>query len=333
MTDDAFAQPAAQPVQSGRTPTVRNGRYRFWNPETETFDTWSRVSTFAKAIDDTKALTDWLVRQAVIGIGIRPDLHALAASLDPDDYRAGMDIAKQAQDAAGARTGANKGTALHAFAEAVDRGDDISHAPEAWRKDAFAYAAALKEARLEPVPDLMERTVMIPDLKLVGRFDRVYRHVPTGRLLIGDLKTTVKIDYTWGQIAVQEAAYAHAAAYWDVERDEWIPMPALDLSIGVVAHVLVGTGQATMRLVDIERGWAGAQLASGVRAYRSGARSLQLPLERLTGNADTPLARIGRAVSREELSAIWQELYPRSEWTTELQAAGMRRSAELALHS
>lgn len=325
-TADVFADPT--PV-SERAPHVRNGRYRLYDPEAGKMNTWSRVSTFAKAISDQAGLMDWMGRMVAKGVGLRTDLQALACATPLEDKATLRRVAEQAKEAAQASAGANKGTAMHSFCEAADRGESTAHAPAEWQRDIDGYRKALADCGLTVVPELVERYVIIPAFQLCGRLDRVYR-TKDGRLVIGDLKTTVNIDYTWDQIGIQLGLYANAAYYWDDERDAWVPMPELDKRVGVVAHVLVGAGRTEIRPVNIEAGYAGASLAKQVREYRSKAKTMVLPLDVLgSSQAELFAARLREAQSPAVLSQVWREASALGCWTAELEQIGKQRLAEL----
>ncbi len=89
---------------------------------------YTRVSTLAKAIDDTEGLTQWKLRQAIIGLTRRSDLISLAAS-KTDDKATLNRVAKEAMDAADSGAAANTGTALHSFTETADLKGDLTRVP------------------------------------------------------------------------------------------------------------------------------------------------------------------------------------------------------------
>lgn len=333
ITEDApaFSQPPARTGERprGRAPYVNgNSRYRIFNPAVGRMDTVSRVSTFAKAIADLRGLNLWEQRMIVHGIGLRTDLHDLAVSTPLSDTQTLQDIAKQAREAAKARTGANRGTAMHNITESVDRGHDISHAPPEWRARARAYRDELDTHGFDVVPDMIERYVFNERFQLCGRFDRVLRRRSDGALLIGDVKSSANIGYSWGEIAIQLALYATAEWFWDEPRDEWLPMPAIDRTHAVVMHTELDAETTTLYPeIDIVAGLRGAELAEQVRSWRSVGSTLCGPPAQVGG--PTYAERLERAVTVGELSAVWHEASVRGEWTPELEAIGKASQARI----
>ena len=252
---------------------------------------WTRASTFAKSISDTYTLSQWAQRMAIKGITLREDLYALAAATPLEDKDTLNDIAERAKDAAGAKAAAALGTAVHAFTEQYDRGQEPT-VPAAWRPDVDAYAALTRALGLRFDASLIERTVAVSSIGklnsaagVAGTFDRIatvtqnveladgltlgdYR-VDVGDRLIVDLKTGRDLSYGWYEIAIQLALYANADAIWDRHSNTYYPMPEVNKKLGLVIHLPVGKGEATAYWVDIERGWRGAQLAEMVREWRN----------------------------------------------------------------
>jgi hypothetical protein len=292
---------------------------------------WTRVSTYAKSISDMYSLTQWEQRMVAKGIGLRSDLYALACATPVEDSKTLNEVAEKAKEAAAASKGANLGTALHSFTEAVDRGLDPM-VPAEWRADVDAYRAQMDRYGLTAVPEYIERVVVIPELNLAGKFDRVLEWVGPQLEsvdLIGDVKTTQRIEFSWIEIAVQLACYAHASHIWDPVSESYTPMPAVDLERAVVMHVPAGGGVCDLYDIDIAKGWEVAQLCAQVRAARS-FKSYAQPLdldspESVNGYAD----RLRTAASVGELSAIWKEASAAGKWTHDLEVTGMARKSEL----
>jgi hypothetical protein len=308
-------------------------RYLLPDPVTGGKDVpWTRVSTYAKSISDMYGLTQWEKRMVAKGIGLRSDLYALACATPIEDRKQLDDLASQAKAAAEASRGANLGTALHSFTESLDRGLEPV-VPAEWRADVDAYRAQMSRHNLQAVPEYIERVVVIPELNLAGKYDRLLRSAIGNYdlgLFVGDVKTTQRIEFSWMEIAVQLACYAHANHIWDPVTESYTPMPAVDLKRAVVMHVPAGGGVCDLYDIDIAKGWEVAQLCAQVRAARS-FKSYAQPLaeqrspEPVNGYAD----RLRTAASVGELSAIWKEANAAGKWTHDLEVTGMARKSEL----
>lgn len=305
----------SKPPASNDVPRDRWGRYLLPHPDTGQTQPWSRATTIAKSVADTFALSMWQQRMAVKGLTMRPDLYALACgydvSADKDDLNA---VCEQSRAAAGDKVAANLGTAMHAFTAAVDQGQK-PNIPPTMRSDVDAYSAALQAYGLEIVPQMIEKRVVTTASSegIAGTFDRVYRatrdvdlkmadkrvlHLKAGEHVIGDLKTGRDLSYGWGEIAIQEAIYAHAInehGIWDPEGKEWDllplgasegtdgPMPStVREDVGIVVHLPIqkkaGAPACVLYAVDLEQGWQALELCMKVRKWRK-AKQLAAPLE------------------------------------------------------
>jgi len=320
--DDPFGRPPARP--SGNAPYVNgNHRYSIVDPETGQRAQCSRVSTYAKTISDMAALHLWEQRNVVKGLTARESLYALACSTPWEDDKAIQAIAERAREAAGASDGAHRGTALHNFTEAVDRGQPI-HGPEGYLADAAAYAQALRDHQITIDPALIEAVVYVPRFQLVGRIDRV-AHSPLWGNHVEDLKTARNIWKTWCEITIQLACYAHASHWWDNARDAWVPMPAVSQTDALVAHALVGTAETTFYRVPVELGWRAAELCESARAWRRSEERLPTACDPLDL---AYVDRVRSATSVADLRAVWAEAEPAGLWTPELErmALGVQKA-------
>lgn len=240
------------------------GRYLLPDPETGKERPWTRATTFAKTVAETSGLMRWQCRMVAKGVATRPDLYALAAST-PIDNKATLDkIAEDAKEAAAASSGANLGTALHAFTEQLDAGGKIV-VPAPWDADITAYQIATRTAGIRVDPKHIERIVVVRDLGVAGTLDRIV--AVDGRVAIADVKTGKDLSYSWGEIAIQLALYAHADAMWD--DGAYLPMPDVSQDIALVIHLPVGRARCDLYEVDIAAGWWAAQMCEDVRTWRS----------------------------------------------------------------
>lgn len=259
--DDPFSGPGDKEFGD-----VVNGRYYFPDPDTGKPKHWTRVTTFAKSVSDTYLLSLWQQRMAVKGITMRPDLLARAASLDVKNDREKMnEVVESAKEAAGSASRANLGSALHSFTESHDRGDN-PRVPKPWDDDLTAYVKLCEKAGLQPLPDMIERTVLNLTFGLAGTLDRAVQH--DGQRKILDLKTGTSLDWGWGEIGVQLYSYASADFIWNADLGEWEKLEPLDCSEALVIHLPVGEKTAYLYRIDLEDGEAGAYLCRQVRAWR-----------------------------------------------------------------
>lgn len=258
-------------------------RYRLPHPETGKAGGFTRATTFAKSISDTFALNQWALRMGGDGLVMRPDL--LMALASTSEAREKNKIMEQAKEAAGAKVGANLGTALHAFSEAIDRGE-TPNIPPPYRPHMTAYTALMDQYGLEVVE--IEKIVLCQTYDIAGTLDRIVRFTrdvevdlvgggtytfKKGTLAILDLKTGKDLSYGWLEISIQLAIYAQAEHLWDKETLTWSPMyPEIDKEVALVVHLPATapgeTVKATMYAVDVSAGWSNADLCAQVRAAR-----------------------------------------------------------------
>jgi hypothetical protein len=232
--------------------------------------TYTRVSTLAKVLDDTRALMDWNARITALGLAKSEDLIAAIATTDPDDKKTLNKIVAQAKERAQSTAKATIGTAVHAATEIVDRGGDLNGLPDKVKLDALAYRATLDQWQLEPLA--AELFVVNVEADAAGTFDRLLQG--PNRCLVADVKTSGNPDthkYAGLAWAIQIAVYARAKP-WLPGRGivEWadLGLPEPDLDRGLVVHIVQGTGQVRLHSVDLRAGWIGALLARDVIAVR-----------------------------------------------------------------
>lgn len=278
MADAGTQDPRPEP------PRDRWGRYLIPHPTTGEPQAWTRATTFAKTCADTFGLEKWGLRMALLGVARRPDILARIASItDPDDrdQKKLLDqLAQQAKDIAGTSAGSNLGSALHSFTESIDLGRPVT-VPPPWDADVAAYRNALADGGVIVDPAHVERIVTVPELELAGTFDRLVT-LPDGRRVVADLKTGKELSYSWGEIAIQLALYAHADTIYDVATGKHQPMPEVDRTQALVMHLPVGKATCTLWLVDIAAGWDMAQVCKTVRTWRK-RKNLAAPYTAVAG--------------------------------------------------
>lgn len=281
----------------------RWGRYLLPHPQTGKVQAWTRATTFAKALSDEFALSQWSQRMVVKGLTLRPDLVSLASTLDVKADRDQMNkLVEQAKDAAGQKTKANEGTARHSFTEIVDRGGSIEDVHPSGRADVAAYVDALAQWELIPIPHLIERKTAVQDLGVAGTLDRIYRDAD-GEYVIGDLKTG-NIEYEAFKIQIQLALYTHGvnqSGVWDPDRERWDTrgIPPVRTDYGIVMHLPVGSAQCTVYKVNLTEGWEDAHLCAKVRARRN----RRVALKKYEPSWEERFAAVR---TREQASSLWR---------------------------
>lgn len=338
-------------AKTDEVPRDRWGRYLLPDPtgKVRGRTAYTRATTFAKSCSDTYTLSMWGERMVAHGLAIRPDLYALACSTPLTNRDALNKVTEQAKEAAGAKSRASLGTALHTFTEQYDRGAP-STAPVSLAPEVVAYASLVTQLGIEMVA--IERVVVVPEMGVAGTFDRIgrlSRDLPTtfgvikaDEHVIVDLKTGRDLSYGWGEIAVQLALYSRGAGMWRQGTDKYDPMPAVRQDVALVIHLPVREdpateATATLHAVDLAEGWRAAQLCHEVRQWRK-HRELahEIVVSETAPTAPAPALRaptyeerIAAASSTAELSVIWRDARSRGLWTSRLADLGREQAAQL----
>lgn len=264
------------------TPIKRDrwGNYVLPHPDTGAEQSWTRVTTVARAGEDQHNLTGWKLRTAVRGMAERGDLAARLCA-DYGDDRVADAVVVEATEYAGGTVAATYGTAMHRFTELADGGETIDHIPGEAGRDLAAYREAIEAHGLVPVA--IEAVVCLPDLGVAGTLDRVMTR--RDESWITDLKTGARVY--WDAVAVQLALYANATHIWN--GTGWDPMPHVDRSVGLVVHLPRGEATCTVWQVDIAAGWEAVNLCMAIRAWRK-RRDLSAPFDPDASSPTTPAA-------------------------------------------
>lgn len=220
---------------------------------------YTRVSTLAKTLDDKTALTKWMQRQVVIGLGRRPDLVAKASAVTNDKEL--NSIVKEAESAAESSRAANVGTAIHGWTERVDEGIAISEFPVEYRDDLAAYRETMQGIRVIAT----EVFVVTDEVQAAGTFDRLVQ-LPDGRIMVADIKTgRNEPDYPLGA-TTQIAIYSRGHKYTHENgRTKHLPSIGVDQNHGLLIHLPAGTGTCNLYLLDLNTGWKLARVAANVK--------------------------------------------------------------------
>jgi len=245
---------------------------------------YTRPTTIADTLDDRHNLELWMQRQVLKGSIARPDLHALAATTDPDDKAALNKLCSQLRDAAASDAGANMGTAVHAAVELFNRNGTVL---EHFRSDVEAYGAALAAAGATVDAEHVEQFVVNDDVGAAGTFDM--RLQVAGEWYVADLKTGSTVEWSARAFAVQLAIYATATSYFSwatMEHDD--PQPVSN-ERGVIVHLPAGSGECTLHWIDLAAGLEALDHALWVRSWRK-RKGVLTPFKIEPGGTDTSAA-------------------------------------------
>lgn len=247
----------------GLVPAERvNGRYKLSDPVTGESKSWQTASNYGFPLQDQYGLNKWRLRQLLTGVAQRPDLLALLAAMVDYDKGKLDEIAETALQVAGTSADANIGTAVHEALRAADEGKPY---PPMFEPHVRAYRAELARFGLRAV--LVERLVITPALGAAGRLDRGYEEAD-GTLVLGDIKTSGRLDLSEHEISVQLAVYQGASHVRSLDDKTWEPLPRMRDDYAIVVHVDRESGAVSVYRVDLTIGKNGANLAAQIRGWR-----------------------------------------------------------------
>ena len=285
----------------------RYGRYMHRHPDFGFRGSFTRATTIAKKLDSGSNLMDWRDRKLIEGLARYPEL---LNGLDvgkmgtTNEYKLRetmKQIAENATNAAGAADGREFGTALHAWTEAVDHGKTTyDEVPDEFKPFVASYLQALSRHGIEVVPEYVERIMYNPVVDTMGTIDRIYR-LPTGELVIGDIKTSGNIDFAWTSIALQMGQYANATYLLSEDGTSWEPMPEVRKDIAVIAgipHTPKDRGpHCDMHIINVTYGTQLLYLARDIAHVQSKARNI-IPMSHSAqpGNADEAMAWVDQGM-------------------------------------
>lgn len=247
-------------------------------PGAKKAEPFTRVTTVAKTLSGQEALTEWKARMVAEGACLRPDILAQFAAhlptLPPDADPVAIKEQKLTQnklteamkEAAAGSKGANLGDALHNMTAKVDTDPRFRPLPQ-FEKAITLYRECIERHHVEVIPEYVERTVVLPDIKVAGSFDRIVRKA--GRLFILDLKTGRDLSYSWAEIAIQLSLYSRARYFYDWDTQTCSDFVEVDQKIGLVLWLPYGRDIAELHVVDLEAGWEAAQQALWARNWRT----------------------------------------------------------------
>ena len=237
---------------------------------------YSRPSSYAKCLDDEEALVTWKIWKSMEGVARSPALQIQVNATRDEDKVEKKALREKAMEKGSANERADQGTGLHAMtARAEDPTDVDFDPPESLQPDLTAYMEMLDRYGL--VSEMVEVPFVNDHFRAAGTADRVWRltkplMTPTGlmdpgALVVGDLKTGKKLDFSLPGYCVQTALYATGVLY-DIITERRLATPPISDQYTLLAHMPVGSGTCTLRWCSVPLGIAGARPAKGVKEWR-----------------------------------------------------------------
>lgn len=226
---------------------------------------YTRPTTLAGTVADRFGIERWKMAQVAVGVGLRPDLAAAAATFRNNREKL-YELIVEAEAAAASAASAIMGTTKHEMTSQVILGQTKLEELTPLLTDEVVPIIELELAAFAGIEGV-EYAIVNDDVECAGTADRLYR-LPDGRCAVGDLKTGANaIEYAAAEISVQLAVYSHGRPYDTItgQRGSW--PPGFDPSIGFVVHAPSGKAPAVYQF-DLEAGWNGAALAYYVRQFR-----------------------------------------------------------------
>jgi hypothetical protein len=239
---------------------------------------FSRPSNWGKELDDENALVNWKINRAVEGVAKDPALQARAVSLDPDgDRELWSDLREAAINAGRGAQAADIGTALHKMTERWETEPDYDPGLP-YTPFLEAYEKGLTELGL--ISQRFEFQMVTTEYRTAGTADRLYEldrdlplpngeMMPRGSLVIGDIKTGSKLDFSIPAYSIQMSLYAQGEMY-DVVTDQFLPTPEINQDWGIIAWIpsKADTPMCEFRWVDLAVGNYGAWLCTEIKDWR-----------------------------------------------------------------
>lgn len=303
------------------------GWYKLPHPETGRPTLFPRATTVAKVLEDREGLAKWGRRETALRVmelaKLPPDtrlnplfettassaLGALLAATESDKVTAVDAVLDMIDNMMGGAHARELGECVHAWCEAIDMGIVLRRdVPDLVRPHVDAYYRTLAHRGIVPLPDFVERTVLNTQceeehgLSVAGKIDRVFRIVTTGELVLGDVKTSKDLKYSWLAFAVQVGGvYGWAERVLSLDGTHWEAMPTIRDDFAILIHV-PSNNPAGTAAITIDKWFGGEALVESavVKSIRKEAPA-KVPQHAVPVPSE---AAIRYATARAELSNI-----------------------------
>ena len=340
------------PYPPDRAPTEYGqwGWYKLPHPETGRPTGYPRATTIAKTLEDRQGLERWNVRercQQVLALS-RMDPKQVIYSDPTGDTTAA--------DALGALDDAIKGGKAYAIDAVLTMIDNVMGGADARELGECAHdwlgAVVAGRALLKHVPDIVkphvkhglrviahrglfmlpeytERTVLndAGDETVAGRIDAIFRILSTGDLVLGDVKTSKSLEYSWLAFGVQiGGVYGWASKMLTIDGKGWEDMPPIRDDFAILLHIPSNEPDRAAA-ITIDKWWGGEALVQSIEV-RQRRKSAEKSVPRHTVPVPTKeairYATARTALSQIETPADGQKVYETYQdvWDSELDEFG-----------
>lgn len=317
------------------------GRYKLPHPSTGKVQGWTRATTLTKVLEDTYNIDRWRTRMMLKGLEEQLHIQAnltQALEEDPDNKKRLDALAEDARVAGGAALASEFGTAVHGWLEYVDNGLILpTQVPDEYQDHAKWYLSKLAGHALTPLPQYTERIVLNTHAGAVGTLDRIYQ-MADGQLVMGDVKTSKGLDFSWMAYAIQLVIYRDADYMLSLDGTTWEPMPQLNDKFAVLMHCPSDNPSATAAVTyDLAFGRLALDAALLVRQLREQAPKKVPYLHALPSPSALQAAQqaavldLRLARTDADLAKVWEE--NQAIWTDGLTQLGASVSQSLHVGS
>lgn len=332
-----FHQYPLPPKRGGFEPRYDGyGRYVLPHPSTGRPTSYTRVSTVAKITDDTYGLDLWKRRLTTRGLIEHPEVFS-GSNIEALTDRECNGLAESAFKLAGGVEAAEFGTAVHAWLHAIDAGLTLpALVPPMFREHAHCHLHALARNAIAIPPTMCERIVMYrkePE-PLVGTLDRIVV-MADGSLVLGDIKTSKSLEYSYLSFAAQLTAYRDADLMLSEDGTRWEPMPELNEDYALLMHCPSDRPEATAAIpFSLAVGREVLAMSMKIRRMRSTAKTsvpncATLPIpDAVTAQRHRAIAAMRNITDPVELQPIWEA--HRNVWTDDLTTLGHAVAQQLS---
>ncbi|AHJ88544.1 hypothetical protein Jolie1_044 [Mycobacterium phage Julie1] len=301
------------------------GWYKLPNPETGRPTIYPRATTIAKTLEEQSNLTKWKIRERAMQVlqlsrmdpatviytdPTGPTTAADALGALDDAMKSGKAYAidgvlEMIDNVMGGAEARELGECAHAWLEALAQGLVLmKDVPEVVLPHVKHAHRVIAHRGLIMLPEYVERTVLNDqgEETVAGKLDCIFRVITTGELVLGDVKTSKGLDYSWLTYGVQiGGVYGWATKMLTTDGKGWEPMPEIRHDFAILLHV-PSNDPAKAAAITIDMWWAGEVLVESLSAR---ARRKEAPKVVPRHAIPTPSKEaVRQAEARIALSAI-----------------------------